>query len=56
MEYLAGKTLGSLILRQGMRMDDTALGVAVQIARSRYHGTRRRIIHRDIKPSNVGEG
>ena len=52
MEYVAGKTLGSLILRQGMRID-AALGVAVQIAGAVAAAHAAGIIHRDIKPSNV---
>ena len=52
MEYVAGKTLDSLIPRNGMRLNDL-LEVAVQItdALATAHGAG--IIHRDLKPSNI---
>jgi serine/threonine protein kinase len=52
MEFVAGKTLGSLIPRHGMRLGEL-LKYAIQVADAlaRAHATG--IIHRDLKPGNV---
>jgi serine/threonine protein kinase len=52
MEYVAGKTLGAVIPRQGMRLKD-AMPVAVQIAEGLRKAHSAGIVHRDIKPSNI---
>jgi serine/threonine protein kinase len=52
MEYVDGKTLGELIGKKGLPVDE-AMRCAVQIADAlgKAHGAG--IVHRDIKPSNV---
>src|SRR5579863_5457921 len=52
MEYVEGKTLGQLIPRRGMRIDEI-LGYAIQIAEAlaKAHGAG--IVHRDLKPGNI---
>ena len=52
MEYVAGKTLGQLMGRKGLRLNDT-LKYAVQIssALAKAHGAG--IVHRDLKPANI---
>jgi eukaryotic-like serine/threonine-protein kinase len=52
MEYVAGKTLGEIIGRKGMRVPD-ALRCGVQIAEALDKAHSAGIIHRDLKPSNV---
>ena len=52
MEYIAGKTLGELIPRHGMRLNE-ALRIAVQMAEGLRKAHSAGIVHRDIKPSNV---
>jgi serine/threonine protein kinase len=52
MEYVAGKTLGELIGRKGLRLDE-ALKSAAQIADALAKAHSAGIIHRDLKPSNI---
>jgi eukaryotic-like serine/threonine-protein kinase len=52
MEYVAGKTLGELIPRKGMRLNE-ALKCAVQMADALAKAHAAGIVHRDLKPSNV---
>ena len=52
MEYVPGKTLDSLIPRQGLRLNE-ALRIAVQIAEGLRKAHAAGIVHRDIKPSNI---
>src|SRR5260221_181915 len=52
MEYVPGKTLDTLIPRQGMRLDEVlriAIPIADAVARAHAAG----IVHRDLKPANV---
>ena len=55
MEYVPGKTLDSLIPRQGMRLADT-LRIAIPIAHAVACAHAAGIIHRDLKPANVVVG
>src|SRR5437867_1860855 len=52
MEYVLGKTLGELIGRKGLRVNDV-LRYAVQIAGALDKAHSAGIIHRDLKPSNL---
>ena len=52
MEFVAGRTLGQLIPRRGMKVDEVLrLGVQIADALSAAHYAG--IIHRDLKPGNV---
>jgi serine/threonine protein kinase len=52
MEYVAGKTLGELIGRKGLRIAD-ALKYAVQITDALATAHAAGIVHRDLKPANL---
>ena len=55
MEYVPGKTLDTLIPRQGMRLGEVlriAIPIADAVARAHAAG----IVHRDLKPANVMVG
>ena len=52
MEYVSGKTLGELIPRKGMRLND-AVKYSVQIADALAAAHTAGIVHRDLKPANV---
>jgi serine/threonine protein kinase len=52
MEYVAGKTMGQLIPRRGMRLDEV-LRYAIQIAGALSKAHAAGIIHRDLKPGNI---
>jgi Tol biopolymer transport system component len=55
MEYVRGKSLDTLIPRQGMRLGE-ALRVAIAVADALATAHTRGIIHRDLKPANVMVG
>jgi Tol biopolymer transport system component/serine/threonine protein kinase len=52
MEYVAGKTLGELIGRKGLRLNEV-LKYAVHIADALARAHAAGIVHRDLKPSNL---
>src|ERR1700730_15925956 len=52
MEFVAGKTLDSLIPRHGLRLSDV-LKYAIQIADALARAHAAGIIHRDLKPGNI---
>ena len=53
MEYIEGKTIGSLITAQGPMPPPTAARLARQIALGLEHAHRKGLIHRDVNPYNV---
>jgi len=55
MEYVQGKTLGQVIPRRGLQLNDV-LKYAIQIADALAKAHAAGIIHRDLKPGNIMVG
>jgi serine/threonine protein kinase len=55
MEYVEGRTLGELIGRTGLKLNE-ALKYAIQIADALATAHAAGIVHRDLKPGNVMVG
>jgi serine/threonine protein kinase len=53
MEYIAGETLETIIMREGAVELTRALDFSVQIANAVDHAHRNNVIHRDLRPGNV---
>jgi serine/threonine-protein kinase len=53
MEYVAGETLETIIMREGAIELKRALDFAVQIANAVDYAHRQNVIHRDLRPGNV---
>ena len=53
MEYVAGETLETLIMREGAIELNRALDLSVQIANAVDHAHSQGVIHRDLRPGNV---
>ena len=53
MEYVAGETLETLIMREGALELTRALDLTVQIANAVDHAHTNNVIHRDLRPGNV---
>jgi serine/threonine protein kinase len=53
MEYVAGETLETIIIREGALELTRALDFSVQIANAVDHAHRNNVIHRDLRPGNV---
>src|SRR3954468_1062850 len=52
-EYVAGENLKQLIVRRGPAPVETALELAMQIARGLSFAHQQGLVHRDVKPQNV---
>ena len=53
MEYVAGETLETIIMREGALELTRALDFSVQIANAVDHAHASNVIHRDLRPGNV---
>jgi eukaryotic-like serine/threonine-protein kinase len=53
MEYIEGKTIGTLISEQGKIPSTTAVRLVRQVALGLEHAHRKGLIHRDVNPYNV---
>lgn len=53
MEYIEGKTIGTLLTQQGPMPAATAARLARQIALGLEHAHRKGLIHRDVNPYNI---
>jgi tRNA A-37 threonylcarbamoyl transferase component Bud32 len=52
-EYIEGENLKRLIERRGPAPVETALGLAMQVARGLSFAHQRGLVHRDVKPQNI---
>jgi eukaryotic-like serine/threonine-protein kinase len=53
MEYVAGRSLKTIVREQGALDPASAIDIVVQILRAARFAHRRGVIHRDLKPHNV---
>jgi serine/threonine-protein kinase len=53
MEYIEGKTIGTLISEQGAIPVETAVRLVRQVAMGLEHAHRKGLIHRDVNPYNI---
>jgi len=53
MEYIEGKTIGTLISEQGPMPSATAVRLLRQVALGLEHAHRKGLIHRDVNPYNI---
>jgi serine/threonine protein kinase/beta-lactam-binding protein with PASTA domain len=53
MEYVAGRSLKTVVREQGPLAPATAIDIVIQILRAARSAHRRGVIHRDLKPHNV---
>jgi serine/threonine-protein kinase len=53
MEYVAGRSLKTIVREQGALDPSLAIDIVVQILRAARFAHRRGVIHRDLKPHNV---
>jgi eukaryotic-like serine/threonine-protein kinase len=53
MEYVAGRSLKTIVREQGALAPAAAIGIVVQILRAARFAHKRGVIHRDLKPHNV---
>jgi eukaryotic-like serine/threonine-protein kinase len=53
MEYVAGRSLKTIVREQGALNPATAIDIVVQILRAARFAHKRGVIHRDLKPHNV---
>jgi eukaryotic-like serine/threonine-protein kinase len=53
MEYIEGKTIGTLISEQGAMSPSTAVKLVRQVALGLDHAYRKGLVHRDVNPYNI---
>jgi beta-lactam-binding protein with PASTA domain/predicted Ser/Thr protein kinase len=53
MEYVAGRSLKTIVREQGALDPNAAINIVVQILRAARFAHRRGVVHRDLKPHNV---
>ncbi len=53
MEYIEGKTIGTLISEQGALSPATAVKLVRQVAMGLEHAHRKGLVHRDVNPYNI---
>src|SRR5580704_10471840 len=53
MEYVAGRSLKTIVREQGPLEPATAIDIVIQILRAARSAHKRGVIHRDLKPHNV---
>jgi serine/threonine-protein kinase len=53
MEYVEGRSLADLLAKEKSLDSQTAIEIAIQIARGMAEVHDRGILHRDLKPSNI---
>jgi eukaryotic-like serine/threonine-protein kinase len=53
MEYVAGRSLKTIVREQGALDPGTAIDIVVQILRAARFAHKRAVVHRDFKPHNV---
>src|SRR5690554_2082353 len=53
MEYIKGKTLKEVIIKEGKLDHETAINYSIQIVEALLNAHNNHIIHRDIKPHNI---
>jgi beta-lactam-binding protein with PASTA domain/predicted Ser/Thr protein kinase len=53
MEYVAGRSLKTIVREQGPLDPATAIDIVIQILRAARFAHKRGVIHRDVKPHNV---
>jgi serine/threonine-protein kinase len=53
MEYVAGRSLKTIVREQGAMDPATAIDIVVQILRGARFAHKRGVVHRDLKPHNV---
>jgi eukaryotic-like serine/threonine-protein kinase len=53
MEYIEGKTIGTMISEQGAIPPPTAVNLVRQVAMGLEHAHRKGLVHRDVNPYNI---
>jgi serine/threonine protein kinase len=53
MEYLTGEDLAAMLVREERLSPDTAVRIAVQVARGLSKAHEAGVVHRDLKPANI---